>query len=192
MHCRVVKSWRLNLWVHLLAVIQFAWTGFFAVCFFINPRQIEMVMAGLWFALLLLPHRKHRHYHTSYHLVFSLLGLPYIPRATDLMLLTSFSSVSWVPFKRGAMDPLWLTQTQIHTRGTQKLWATWQPARGCNHVINPSLQFCSGSVRMPSSSSAVLPHLPHHSHSLVGLTHLWEVPVVTLQPRGSAVILIYI
>lgn len=188
MHCRVVKSWRLNLWVDLLAVIQIVWTGFFSVCFFIIPHQIEMVMAGLWSALLLLPHRKHQYYHTSYHLIFSLLGPPYIPRATDWMLLASFSSVSWVHFTRGSVDALWLTQTQIHTRDMQKLWATRQPVWGCKYVISPSLQFCSGSVRMPSWSSALLPHLPHHSHSLVGLTHLWEVPVATLQPRGSAVL----
>lgn len=37
-----------------------------------------------------------------------------------------------------------------------------------------------------------LPPLLHHSHSSVGLTHLWEVPGVTWWPRSSAVMLINI
>lgn len=98
MHCGVIKLWRQKLWVELLTVTQIVWTRFFSVHTLNIPYQIEMVLAQLWYGLLLLSHKNHQHYHISYYLIFSLLGLPYIPAATDQMFLTSSCSTQLASF----------------------------------------------------------------------------------------------
>lgn len=154
-----------------------------------------MVLAGLWSGLLLLSHRKHQHYHTSYHLIFSLLGLPYI-------LMAQTKSFYHPPIQSPGFisQEDWLIYYDLPKPSfTPGICRSSKPHNSQSEAANKiSDLLCSSSAmvlwKCPADPllSYPLPPLLHHSHSSVGLTHLWEVPGVTWWPRSSAVMLIYI